>query len=437
MTAVYDFVVGKSPQVDPTIAKEHRIGADRAMVVGIALLSHTNRDTGKMWPGRERLAEMTGINERDIRTAIKVLEKSGVITRVEYPLDAQDGPQRFWVPAWDVSGKVLPVSVRGLTVDKALCKAKRIGADRVLLVKLLRKLKWTTKRIAKRLGLSARTLRQALSVLSDAAPEKPRLRRTKAKNKPQLDPSKGQNGRMDPRHEDALTTLVVPISPLRGLTGRTRVEEHPRETGAPMTWSVLDNPNSVATEESQPVRGFGKTKKPNQVRRTRDESTWSGLDSAREFRDRCYRQYQLRPGDTGDVLKISKILGKMRGQFGHDARLEMEVLKLFLGNPRNRRPDRKAPMWKMYLASFNEYYDAAERQIKFDDPTYQTIDERRGVITDEEFQANLDEIPASSPVEDPFRITDANTTALRKSSDQTQIRVRERMAALEARKGAA
>lgn len=79
---------------------------------------------------------------------------------------------------------------------------------------------------------------------------------------------------------------------------------------------------------------------------------WTALDSAKEFRDRFDSLYTSYPGETGDVLKLSKILGAWRNKYGHDAHTEIATLERWLRDTQGIKTRKHIPAYKKWLSSF-------------------------------------------------------------------------------------
>lgn len=99
-------------------------------------------------------------------------------------------------------------------------------------------------------------------------------------------------------------------------------------------------------------------------RQNRPVCDWSALDSAKEFKFRLLSEYPSVPGDTGNTVQLAKILGRLRREYGHDARLEIEVLAEWLKDAsdilvRNVH----VPLWKKYLKALQKHYRLSESVI--------------------------------------------------------------------------
>lgn len=147
-----------------------------------------------------------------------------------------------------------------------------------------------------------------------------------------------------------------------------------------MPYDIFDEPGRIPDEGSIPtaqLRRKARKKTPRPQRSELPLDAWTPLDSAKEFQRRLLEAHPFAPGDLGNVVQLAKILGKMRNQHGHDARTEMAVLELFLKDRTSiYQRSRKTALWRKWLASFNTYYDDADRYLQNADATYVGYHER-------------------------------------------------------------
>ena len=331
MSAVYDMVAGAAPPIDVQACRERRIGEDRVWRVGVFMLDH-----GAVFTGRAYIAERLGINERDVTKALEVLEASGILRRADKQLrDGSLWPSIIWEPGWEVSRTShQPLDVE---VDKDLCAREGIGYDRAWRIAVVAKhlRKTSAAVLAGITGIAERAIRKAAKVLGLA------LDRT-----------------------------------VKERSWKNRLRKVKR-----MPWDIFAKdyePDECVT----PTRLLTREKKRPDTklpRQARPVETWSPLDSAREFKERFLMSCPHIPGSTGDTAQMAKILGKMRKEFGHDARVEMQVLDKFLQDSSYLYRNPHIAPWRKFLSSFYHHYGEAEKNVQRVDSTYMTAENKHYV----------------------------------------------------------
>jgi hypothetical protein len=100
------------------------------------------------------------------------------------------------------------------------------------------------------------------------------------------------------------------------------------------------------------------------TRGKRPEHEWTAMDVAAEFSYQVGRKYPLLPG-TVNVKQLSGALRKFRTQYGTTPLIELELLRLFIGDERNfKNIGDEAPMlYKVYLASFGTKMNQARENL--------------------------------------------------------------------------
>jgi hypothetical protein len=88
------------------------------------------------------------------------------------------------------------------------------------------------------------------------------------------------------------------------------------------------------------------------------------MDVAAEFSYQVGRKYPLLPG-TVSVKQLSGALRKFRTQYGTTPLIELELLRLFLGDERNFKDigDEAPLLYKKYLASFGTKMNQARENL--------------------------------------------------------------------------
>jgi hypothetical protein len=128
-------------------------------------------------------------------------------------------------------------------------------------------------------------------------------------------------------------------------------------------------------DDGDSLAGFGllepKAEPQPMIRKTdpktrgkRPEHEWTAMDVAAEFSYQVGRKYPLLPG-TVNVKQLSGALRKFRTQYGTTPLIELELLRLFIGDERNfKNIGDEAPMlYKVYLASFGTKMNQARENL--------------------------------------------------------------------------
>ena len=147
----------------------------------------------------------------------------------------------------------------------------------------------------------------------------------------------------------------------------------------------IENTKSVFTKEiaipmkqyddGEDLAGFGLVEPKDapavKVRKTdpktrgkRPQHEWTPMDIAAEFSYQVGRRYPLLPG-TVNVAKLAGALRKFRTQYHTTALIELELLRLFMGDERNFKDigDEAPHLYKMYLASFGKKMNQARENL--------------------------------------------------------------------------
>lgn len=363
MSAVYDMVAGTAPEIDQQACRERRIGVDRVWRVGVFMFSHLHKDA--VYTRRSYIATSLGINERDVIKAVEVLEVSGIVKRDGRHVHPQGTtwPSVHWVPGWDVSPhthKQLDVEV-----DVDACAREGIGVDRAWRIAVVAKhlSKTSAAVLASLTGIAERSVRKAARVLGLV---------------------------LDKTVKERIWSNIM--RPVRNAKRR----------GKRMPWAMFAD-DYQPDEDVTPTRQLSmspKNKEKGLPRQARPVETWSPLDSAREFRERFLMSCPNIPGSTGDTTQIAKILGRMRKEYGHDARVEMFVLAKFLQESSYLYKNPHIAPWRKFLAAFYHHYNDAEKQVQAVDKTYRTAENkhhvRRRKTSEEVKAARKAEIQAQS-----------------------------------------
>jgi hypothetical protein len=100
------------------------------------------------------------------------------------------------------------------------------------------------------------------------------------------------------------------------------------------------------------------------TRGKRPEHEWTAMDVAAEFSYQVGRKYPLLPG-TVSVKQLSGALRKFRTQYGTTPLVELELLRLFMGDERNFKNigDEAPLLYKKYLASFGTKMNQARENL--------------------------------------------------------------------------
>lgn len=361
MSAVADFVLGAAPEIDPELCRQHRVGVDRVWRVAAVLLDHESPVDGTFWPGPERLSEMTGVHPRTVRVALRVLEGSGVISRAQ-----TNTVHTVWKPGWAPSARRLGFNLRTIEVPEEDCAQRRIGRDKTWRISVLwHATKAAVGRLAELAKTSTRQVRAALAAVGLVASRVLKRR--------------------DSRNETPPTTPTPQSQPpTESVPGRawTRAKALALYSkGSPlMPYDIFEETDRIPDEGMIPtsrLRRQARKKTPRPARGDLPLDAWTPLDSAKEFQSRLQKTHPHAPGDLGNAVQLAKILGKMRNQYGHDARTEMAVLELFVKDRTSiYQRNRHVPLWRKWLASFTSFYAEADRYLGVVDPTYVGYEER-------------------------------------------------------------
>ena len=100
------------------------------------------------------------------------------------------------------------------------------------------------------------------------------------------------------------------------------------------------------------------------TRGKRPEHEWTAMDVAAEFSYQVGRKYPLLPG-TVSVKQLSGALRKFRTQYGTTPLVELELLRLFMGDERNFKDigDEAPLLYKKYLSSFGTKMNQARENL--------------------------------------------------------------------------
>ena len=100
------------------------------------------------------------------------------------------------------------------------------------------------------------------------------------------------------------------------------------------------------------------------TRGKRPEHEWTAMDVAAEFSYQVGRKYPLLPG-TVSVKQLSGALRKFRTQYETTPLIELELLRLFMGDERNFKDigDEAPLLYKKYLASFGTKMNQARENL--------------------------------------------------------------------------
>jgi hypothetical protein len=100
------------------------------------------------------------------------------------------------------------------------------------------------------------------------------------------------------------------------------------------------------------------------TRGKRPEHEWTAMDVAAEFSYQVGRKYPLLPG-TVSVKQLSGALRKFRTQYATTPLIELELLRLFMGDERNFKDigDEAPLLYKKYLASFGTKMNQARENL--------------------------------------------------------------------------
>lgn len=100
------------------------------------------------------------------------------------------------------------------------------------------------------------------------------------------------------------------------------------------------------------------------TRGKRPEHEWTAMDVAAEFSYQVGRKYPLLPG-TVNVKQLSGALRKFRTQYETTPLIELELLRLFMGDERNFRDigDEAPFLYKKFLSSFGTKMNQARENL--------------------------------------------------------------------------
>lgn len=99
-------------------------------------------------------------------------------------------------------------------------------------------------------------------------------------------------------------------------------------------------------------------------RRGRPSKDWTALDIAREFKKLIKENYPTAPGDLGDTVQLAKILGRLRKEYGHDGRVEYEILTTWINDATDiAGRNQHVPVWKKFLKAIHTHYRKAEATV--------------------------------------------------------------------------
>lgn len=370
MSALDDFVMGTSPQIDEQMCANARIGYDRVWRAAAEML-HVLRPGGRIYMSYGELADRMGVHVRTARTAVYVLEESGVLRYVDKKIERGDPYETVTrVPAWTPSvGRVLDLDIRKVDVDAEACRERRVGVDRAWRVSVLwQALKTrTASLVATVAGIGQRQVRNALAALGLEVSDRKhsavrwRLRRKKKRTDPR--------SKKLPNSSQRDTSYPSSTHAERGQ--RRRWVQRIIYRGRIMPYDVFDELEDVIPDESTlPTREVTASNVAEQrqsaarSRQDRPVDSWSALDVAKEFQFRVRQAYPTTPGDTGDAVVLAKILGKWRKEYGHDARVEMFALEEWLRDAADIQVrNLHVPLWKKFLKALQRNYRTAEQRV--------------------------------------------------------------------------
>ena len=253
---------------------------------------------------------------------------------------------------------------------------------------------WKTSEIAAVSGLSQRAINKAKRVagepirVSEPVAVKPRkIARIRRKG-----PESPDNT------NTSIKSVTTPrtnfVSSLRSGFGRTEI---PEQRSSSMGWEMFE----TTTDDS------AKTSPNSYLRNQKPYERWTVLDSAKEFRDRYQKLYPRLPGETGNVVKVSQILGKMRKEFGHGAEVEIKTLELWLADEDDVRRNPQVAAYRKWLASFQRLRPLVEEQLSAGVSVYQQPDI---------FDTTQDQQPESNSFLDEWEAEQERTWAAKEAS---------------------
>jgi hypothetical protein len=120
-------------------------------------------------------------------------------------------------------------------------------------------------------------------------------------------------------------------------------------------------------EDDKPVLSKSKLstdKRDPKTRGRRPQDEWTPADVAAEFSFQLGRKFPLLPGLVNQG-NLRQALAKNRKQYGISAVIEMEVMRLFLGDSRNLNDAESRPdlLYRKYLKMFTTHMDTALQNL--------------------------------------------------------------------------
>lgn len=105
-------------------------------------------------------------------------------------------------------------------------------------------------------------------------------------------------------------------------------------------------------------------KRDPKTRGRRPQEEWTAADVAVEFSFQLSRKYPYLPG-TFQTSPLRGALAKNRKQYGITALIELEILRLFLGDERNHKDAEQKPdiLYKRYLKMFQTHMSEALKNL--------------------------------------------------------------------------
>lgn len=393
MTDAHDWARGKPrKKLDPDVCKRLRISEDRVWVVGLLMALELDASPFRLvWASNGSVAKKLGCSPSEVNDAVRVLRECGLLVPVDprsytYWDFRSKGKTKLpdatvkriesgrsivyragWTSSNDRSARreeraycdAITASIGDLRgksheAGSGLYRTLRVAYTGALLGT------WKTKDLNTYSGIPERAINKAKKVAGEpigasrAVSEKPRKIARIHRNRPESPDNTNTN-------TSSTTTRTNFVSSIRSGFGRTEIPE--QRTGS-MGWSIF--------EDDVPSHDPAKTSPNSYLRNRKPFEQWTALDSAKEFRDRYNKLYARLPGETGNVVKISQILGKMRKDFGHGAEVEIKTLELWLANEDDVRRSPQIPAYRKWLASFQRLRPLVEEQLSAGVATYLT-----------------------------------------------------------------